>query len=136
MLKYEAPIMIFEELTLFEKIADKCWGAGSFTFDNPYDSSNEIHSFCISGGCDRGQLDPSDTVLSYVENYMSGSQFEDFTASYGFNLSNTHASGFHCHSGYKPTPTPTPTPKPCHPGHGGGQGGGNGGGHGGGHGHP
>ncbi len=131
MLKYEAPIITFEELTIFEKIADNCWGAGRVAFDNPYDSSSEVHSFCISGGCDSGQLDPSDTVLSYIKNYMSGSQFDDFTSSYGNNLSNTHASGFHCPSGHKPTPTPTPTPKPKphHPGHGGG-------GHHGGHGRP
>lgn len=115
MLQYEAPVMIFEELTLFEKIADKCWGAGRVSFNNPYDSSSETQSFAISGGCNTGQIDPSDTVLGYLKNYMSGSQFEDFTSSYGFNLSNTHASGFNCHSGYHPTPTPKPTPKPTPP---------------------
>lgn len=121
MLKYEAPVMTFEELTLFEKIADKCWGAGKVIFSNPYNPYGPTHSFYITGGCNTGQLDPSDTVLSYVKNYMSGSQFDDYTACYGFNLANTHAAGFCCHSGYKPTPTPTPkptptpTPSPCNP---------------------
>jgi len=34
---YKPPVMKFEEITFFERIAhDQCWRNANFTFDNPY----------------------------------------------------------------------------------------------------
>jgi len=48
---YEPPVMKFEEITFFERIAkDDCWNNNSFVFDNPFTKCEEFYPITISSG--------------------------------------------------------------------------------------
>ncbi|NLC18193.1 MAG: hypothetical protein GX757_03050 [Clostridiales bacterium] len=68
---YKAPVMKFEEITFFERIAsDACWSNNSFYFDNPFTKQVEQHNITINSRknkCgDRESLSAVNQALGYL----------------------------------------------------------------------
>lgn len=98
MTKYESPSMKFEKLTLFEKIAEECWGTGkaniTIIFDYPYDNViKPLPSYPLGSGCGN----QSSSVDDWIESHLTADEYsywinnDDNKSS---NLANTKAPGF------------------------------------------
>lgn len=92
---YISPTIKFEELTFFERIADRCWGAKSLTFDYPYDCEYDPIASCftISKGCGK----QTSSILKWLKSNLSKKEYrtwEKRNNSCGSNLTNTKADGF------------------------------------------
>jgi hypothetical protein len=94
---YESPVIKFEEITFFEKIAcDECWNHTSFSFDNPFTKNKiEQNSITISSDrCgDKETLCAVNQALSYLKTrqdikylvYAAFSCDKQNTRMWGFN---------------------------------------------------
>lgn len=94
MKQYQSPQMKFEELTFFEKIAEKCWGSKSVVFDNPYTSIHEAEVFTLTSGC--GNISP-ESVNQWIDDVLSDEDFMKWTAdnvNNSSNMANTKLTGF------------------------------------------
>ena len=95
MIKYESPTMKFENLTLFEKIADKCWATTNVTYDNPADgfapTTVDSNSLSAVNGCDNR----SDIILNWLKGYFgdTGITWESL-GTVPRDANSTPASGF------------------------------------------
>lgn len=78
MQQYEAPIIKFEKLAIFEKIAcNTCWDHKHFHFNNPlYDgdedldiiiNANNPNMHCMPGGCDARGNWVRATMMYYMQ---------------------------------------------------------------------
>ncbi|MDF2608763.1 MAG: hypothetical protein K0R92_237 [Lachnospiraceae bacterium] len=96
MKQYEAPKMMFEELTFFEKIADICWGGINFLLDNPYTSNEENYQIQLLDKAKCGRED-SEGLLTQAAGYL-GSDYNKWYTDYvqknhSRNLSNVRLEG-------------------------------------------
>lgn len=68
---YESPVIKFEKITFFEKIAsDQCWSNNSFNFDNPFTGNNveQYHITINSNSCgDRETMCAVNQVLGHLK---------------------------------------------------------------------
>ncbi|MDF2472237.1 MAG: hypothetical protein K0R21_19 [Anaerocolumna sp.] len=96
MKQYEAPRMMFEELTFFEKIADTCWGGINFILDNPYTSNVENYQIQLVDKAKCGKED-SEGLLTQAAGYL-GLDFDSWKRDYvdknnSKNLANVKLQG-------------------------------------------
>lgn len=94
MKQYQSPQMKFEELTFFEKIAEKCWGSKSVVFDYPNDDAYIPYTFNLASGC--GNISP-ESVNQWIDNILSDEEFAKWTAdnvNNSSNMANTKLTGF------------------------------------------
>lgn len=102
---YESPKIKFEELKLFEKIADKCWGYKYAIFEDPYDSDDNIdisYTMNQGSGCGDGKsCDFYTKIMNYLESKPATkgsytSRYVQWVDQYHVksnNLANVHAEG-------------------------------------------
>ncbi|MDF2952656.1 MAG: hypothetical protein K0S18_2239 [Anaerocolumna sp.] len=99
---YESPKMRFEELTLFEKIAEVCWGSKTvtFTFNYPYDDDHNDPStpdtipgsYSLASGCGN----ETDPVLNWIKGNLTAAEYDywiNHTDNKSSNLANTKFTG-------------------------------------------
>ena len=94
MKEYTQPKIVFEELILFEKIADTCWGYQQATFDDPLTPGINIQTLIFSGnGCGNNK---KNSVIDWLRVTL-GSNYDTYMTTYknnSNNLANTKAVGF------------------------------------------
>lgn len=97
---YQAPKMKLERLTLFEKIAETCWGYKRAFFDNPYDGVNIVFTKEFSGNSGCGNNSEDNDVLKWLKATVFGNSqeiYDKYMNEYGNNsnnLANTKAGRF------------------------------------------
>ncbi len=95
MKEYIQPKIEFEELILFEKIAETCWGYQQATFDDPLTPGIDIKTLPFTGGNGCGN-DQANAVIEWLR-VILGSTFDLYMTKYSnnsSNLANTKAAGF------------------------------------------
>lgn len=93
---YQAPKMKLERLSLFEKIAETCWGYKKAFFDNPYDGVTNLVwiEFTNNPGC--GDSSGQNDVLNWLKGIL-GNDYDKYRQEYpnnSNNLANTKAHNF------------------------------------------
>lgn len=96
---YESPKVKFEEISLFERIAnDSCWNCNNYTFDNPLTCGTyEEHIIIIGDGCGSKQ---SMSAVRQALNHLCGYQLLLYSlyAALFCDKQNTMMVGFYGHS--------------------------------------
>ena len=101
MTKYESPSIRFENLTLFERIAEICWGSKTVTFDYPYDDEHNDPitpdpiptPLSLGSGCGN----QSNSVLTWLQGNLTPAEYsywESLNLNSSSNLANTQVKGF------------------------------------------
>jgi len=64
---YKAPVMKFEEITFFERIATNCWSSTNFYFDNPF-TRKRVEQDLITINCSKcGDLESWSAIYQALD---------------------------------------------------------------------